>query len=138
MGQNSASKRSMYEIAEDKDMPEKWVELRHEITHGEIPDLRVLEFSVDAALTWLWAKFWNKLDIPVENTSEVQTDMRTVLRSFASRRRADIKLDQSTSHELCATTTKELLRISKGGEGGMGRLVSVLLEERLMLPTQTQ
>ncbi|QDS77169.1 hypothetical protein FKW77_001767 [Venturia effusa] len=138
MGQNSATKRSMYEMAEDKDMPEKWVELRHEITHGEIPDLRVLEFSVDAALSWLWVKFWTNLDGPANGDSEAQTDIRTVLRSFASRKRDEIKLSHSANNDLCSTTTRDLLRICRRGEGGMDKLVSVLLEEKLMLPSPTQ
>jgi hypothetical protein len=138
MGQNSVLKRSMYEIAEDKDMPETWVELRHEITHGEIPDLRVLEFSVDAALSWLWVKFWVNLDGPAEQSSETQTNLRTVLRSFASSRRDEIKLGKCTDRELCATTTRKLLRLSKGSESSVELLVSVLLEERMMLPSQTQ
>lgn len=138
MGQNSASKRSMYEMAEDKDMPEKWVELRHEITHGEIPDLRVLEFAVDAALSWLKDKFWFNLDASVEENAEAQTDIRTVLRSFASSRKEEIKLGQSKDRELCATTTRKLLRLCKVSEGGMAKLISVLLEERLMLPSHTQ
>lgn len=140
MGQNSASKRSMYEMAEDKDMPEKWVELRHEITHGEIPDLRVLEFSVDAALSWLWDKFWTNLDAPGEEHPEAQTDIRTVLRSFVSSRKDEIKLNQSISHESCATTTRKLLRMCKNSESGMDKLISVMLEDRLMLraPSQAQ
>ncbi|KAE9962368.1 hypothetical protein BLS_000424 [Venturia inaequalis] len=116
MGQNSASKRSMYEMAEDNDMPEKWVELRHEITHGEIPDLRVLEFSVNAALSWLWDKFWTNLDAPVEDNSEARTDIRTVLRSFVHSRKEEIKLCQSAGRESCAITTRKLLRMCKNSE----------------------
>jgi hypothetical protein len=138
MGQSSVVKRSMYEMAEDKDMPETWVELRHEITHGEIPDLRVLEFSVNAALSWLWDKFWANLDAPAEETSEVQSNLRAVLRSFASSKRDEIRLGKRTDHEPCATTMRKLLRICKGSEGSIELLVSVLLEERLMLPSQTQ
>lgn len=140
MGQNSASKRSMYEMAEDRDMPEKWVELRHEITHGEIPDLRVLEFSVDAALSWLWDKFWANLDAPIEEISEAQTDIRTVLRSFVNSRKDEIKLSQAANRESCAATTRKVLRMCKNSESGMDRLISVLLEDRLMLriPSQTR
>lgn len=138
MGQNSASKRSMYEMAEDKDMPENWVELRHEITHGEIPDLRVLELSVDAALSWLWAKFWTNLDAPMEERSDAQTDIRTVLRSFASSRIDEIRLSQQTDQELCSTTARKVFRMCKGRDGGMDKLISVMLEERLMVPSQTQ
>lgn len=138
MGQNSVVKRSMYEMAEDKDMPETWVELRHEVTHGEIPDLRVLEHSVDAALLWLWDKFWVNLDVPAEESSGARVNFRAVLRSFASSRRDEIKLGKSADHELCATTTRKLLRLCKSGEGGVELLVSVLLEDKMMLPSQMQ
>ncbi|TID19092.1 Las1-like protein [Venturia nashicola] len=138
MGQNSAIKRSMYEMAEDKDMPETWVELRHEITHGQIPDLRVLEFSVDAALAWLWDKFWTNLDAPMEGNCEAQTDIRSVLRSFVASRKEEIKSSQPASRESCATTTRKLLRMCKNSERGMDKLISMLLEDKLMLRVPSQ
>ncbi|KAF2421571.1 Las1-like protein, partial [Tothia fuscella] len=64
IGQNSIVKRSMFEMAELIGMPEAWVELRHEITHGQVPDLRTLEHYVQASLVWLWDFFWIKLDAP--------------------------------------------------------------------------
>jgi hypothetical protein len=49
-------KRSMYDVADELNMPEHWVEVRHEITHGDIPDLRILEQCTHEAVDWLWTK----------------------------------------------------------------------------------
>jgi len=138
IGQNSVVKRSMYEMAEVIGMPETWVELRHEITHGQVPDLRILEQSVKAALTWLWDIFWVKLDAPTKDVSDVQANLRAILRSFASNRRDDIKLAKSPDPEIFTATARKLLRLCKNKEDSNQLLVSVLLEEKMMLPSQTQ
>jgi hypothetical protein len=138
MGQNSVIKRSMYEMAELRGMPKTWVELRHEITHGQVPDLRILEYSVDAALKWLWNDFWTKLDAPAEDISGAQDNLRAILRSFASHRRDEIKLGKGTNAERFTDTKRKLLRFCRNKEASNQLLVSVLLEEKLMLPSQTQ
>jgi hypothetical protein len=58
---NAAVKRSMYDTANEISIAEEWVEVRHEITHGEIPDLQTLQTCTSEALEWLWNYYWAPL-----------------------------------------------------------------------------
>ncbi|RMZ87016.1 hypothetical protein DV736_g5755, partial [Chaetothyriales sp. CBS 134916] len=49
---------SMYAHAAKIDMPQEFVDLRHQIVHGRIPDLGVLRRETENALDWLWEKWW--------------------------------------------------------------------------------
>ena len=49
---------SMYQMAAFLGMPAAWVDVRHDITHGHMPELRALEALVEPALRWLWRGFW--------------------------------------------------------------------------------
>lgn len=51
---------SMYAFAVQIGMPEDFVDLRHNIVHGDIPSLSVLQAYNDRALQWLWKKWWLK------------------------------------------------------------------------------
>ncbi|RMD41956.1 hypothetical protein DV735_g3183, partial [Chaetothyriales sp. CBS 134920] len=49
---------SMYAHAAKINMPQEFVDLRHQIVHGRIPDLSVLRRETEQALEWLWDKWW--------------------------------------------------------------------------------
>lgn len=49
---------SMYAHALAIGMPERFVDLRHQVSHGQIPDLHVLKKAADEALVWLWERWW--------------------------------------------------------------------------------
>ena len=49
---------SMYAYAAKIGMPEAFVDVRHQIVHGEIPDLQFLREQTHRALDWLWEKWW--------------------------------------------------------------------------------
>ena len=51
---------SMYAYAAKIGLPEKFVDLRHEIVHGEIPELWYLRKMTEKGLEWLWQKWWVK------------------------------------------------------------------------------
>jgi ribosomal biogenesis protein LAS1 len=133
----------MYEMAELIGMPEAWVELRHEITHGQIPDLRTLEHCVQASLLWLWDFFWIKLDAPlVDIGQELDTaaQIRDTLRSFVRSRRNEIKIGKTEKPEASSgeIISRQLTRFLKKGKSKTSMLISVLLEEKMMLPSQKQ
>jgi len=56
----SASKgeSSMYAHAATIGMPQKFVDLRHQVAHGDIPNLTYLRQMTLQALTWLWERWW--------------------------------------------------------------------------------
>lgn len=49
---------SMYAHAVTIGMPERFVDLRHQVTHGKVPDLMHLKKAADEALNWLWDRWW--------------------------------------------------------------------------------
>lgn len=49
---------SMYAHAVAIGMPERFVDLRHQVTHGKIPELKFLKKAADEALEWLWDRWW--------------------------------------------------------------------------------
>ena len=34
------------------------MDLRHKVSHGGLPDIRVLRKAADDALAWLWGRWW--------------------------------------------------------------------------------
>jgi hypothetical protein len=60
---DSGEKRSMYDVAQAIGMPEEWVEMRHEITHGRMPPLGEIKVFAEDGMRWLWREFWVKLDL---------------------------------------------------------------------------
>jgi ribosomal biogenesis protein LAS1 len=73
----------MYDVAEELGMPEHWIEVRHEITHGGIPELSTLKHCSNEAAKWLWANFWRQLHLKprgvVDSKGESIKDLLKVL-----------------------------------------------------------
>ena len=65
---------SMYAYAAKIDMPEKFVDLRHEIVHGESPELGYLREMTEKGLQWLWEKWWfkNATGDPTQALQEIE------------------------------------------------------------------
>lgn len=57
-GRISGGESSMYAHAMAIGMPEKFVDLRHQVSHGKIPEVRILKRAADEALEWLWERWW--------------------------------------------------------------------------------
>lgn len=51
---------SMYAHAATIGMPQTFVDLRHQVTHGGIPNLAHLRRMTEQALEWLWERWWIK------------------------------------------------------------------------------
>lgn len=49
---------SMYAHAAAISMPTRFVDLRHQVSHGELPETRTLKKAADDALVWLWERWW--------------------------------------------------------------------------------
>ncbi|KAI9846991.1 MAG: rRNA-processing protein las1 [Sclerophora amabilis] len=61
--QTAKTKRSMHNIAQELGMPPAFVDLRHQVTHEDMPSLEVLRHATQRSLNWLWDYYWHKLDI---------------------------------------------------------------------------
>ncbi|KIW33440.1 uncharacterized protein PV07_00292 [Cladophialophora immunda] len=51
---------SMYAHAATIGMPQKFVDLRHQVTHADIPNLMYLRKMTEQALDWMWERWWVK------------------------------------------------------------------------------
>ncbi len=65
---------SMYAYAVKIGLPEIFVDLRHEIVHGRIPELSYLREIAEKGLEWLWQKWWlkNATGDPARALQEIQ------------------------------------------------------------------
>ncbi|CAD6577761.1 MAG: rRNA-processing protein las1 [Alectoria sarmentosa] len=59
--QESKYKISMYTQAQKIGLPAVFVDLRHEATHGDMPNLTNLRSAAQRALEWLWDDYWKGL-----------------------------------------------------------------------------
>ena len=60
--QDSKYKVSMYTQAQKIGLPALFVDIRHEATHGDMPNLTNLRSAADRALKWLWDDYWKDLE----------------------------------------------------------------------------
>lgn len=51
----------MYTQAQKIGLPALFVDLRHEATHGDMPNLTNLRSAAERALGWLWEDYWKGL-----------------------------------------------------------------------------
>ncbi|KIW90946.1 uncharacterized protein Z519_08729 [Cladophialophora bantiana CBS 173.52] len=51
---------SMYAHAATIGMPQTFVDLRHQVTHADIPNLMYLRQMTEQALGWMWERWWVK------------------------------------------------------------------------------
>ncbi|KIY04048.1 uncharacterized protein Z520_00740 [Fonsecaea multimorphosa CBS 102226] len=69
---------SMYAHAATIGMPQNFVDLRHQVTHADIPNLVYLRKMTELALDWIWERWWVK---------NVTGDPERALRELEDRRR---------------------------------------------------
>lgn len=60
--QESKYKVSMYTQAQKLGLPALFVDIRHEATHGDVPNLTNLRSAAQRALKWLWDDYWKCLE----------------------------------------------------------------------------
>ncbi|KAF2103879.1 Las1-domain-containing protein [Rhizodiscina lignyota] len=155
INQASVAKRSMFDVASDLHIPEQWVELRHQFTHGgELPALGPLERAVEGALAWLWDSFWSKLGDEddeqrgVKRMRGVEEDMKAkengtklkaVLKSFVKERREEVKAStegmtkgvSGAADGACA----RLGRFHREDSSSLDVLLALLVDERMIIPS---
>lgn len=141
----------MFDVAADLKMPEEWVELRHQFTHGgELPGLEPLDVAVEGALSWLWDAFWSRFGDTAEQDTEadlkrkrlqknddiakiesLQNDIRIVLKKFVSARKIEL---QKTAVSGSATAgADQLVDMLTRKPESLPSLMSLLVTEREMI-----
>ena len=138
---------SMLEIAKQIDMPVYFVALRHEATHEELPGIQRLVKATREALHWLWKVYWSRLEEP-EDLEAVKAalpafkdEAATVLRNFRRSRRDALRKNVQRSPEQLeelASTCNACIGLCDGKQGKIEALAEVLVEQRLILPSNRQ
>ncbi|GAB7357901.1 hypothetical protein MBLNU230_g0069t1 [Neophaeotheca triangularis] len=147
--ERSLEPSSMLKIAQQIGMPEEFVALRHEATHEELPGLRRLVVATERALAWLWAVYWVGLEgeqgVEREgdavDLSGLRDEARRVLKGWRSARvRAlSTKTAGKQAHvEEREKAVQSCVELCEGGKGKVEALVSVLVDDRLMLPSDPE
>jgi len=152
--QKTFRKIGMVEVARSIDMPASFVELRHEATHEELPSLQRLARNAKLGVEWLWHHYWFRLDpVPDLKTPVLQpelnvvrmppmptyTELREVLRSFVTKRKAEIRsgvdpdeIERSES----SVALPEIVNRCMGRNEALTLLTAILLEERMLIPAK--
>lgn len=131
----------MMEQATKLGMPEEWVLLRHAITHGATPGLKVMENAVREAVPWMWGHFWRGLEEEDEVTEDkLREQFVRLLGEYQRQRRAFItsKQEAAVDMSLAAQTSKVIRRMCKKRRDGLDHLVYVLVKENIILPSEKQ
>jgi ribosomal biogenesis protein LAS1 len=92
---------SMYAHAATIGMPDVFVDLRHQVTHGDIPSLVYLRRMTVNALEWLWERWWvkNATGDPTRALWELAERRQIALEAQTARRygQESMSLDNSVS-----------------------------------------
>jgi ribosomal biogenesis protein LAS1 len=93
IGHGGSTKRSMYDVAADLGMPEEWVGMRHEITHGAMPSVLEMKLVAEEALDWLWKGYWKLLSSSTGavQSSSLKDQVKSALKALLKKRKEALK-----------------------------------------------
>ena len=150
--QNSYRKLSMHELATELAMPARFVEMRHQATHKELPSLIRLKDIAAEALHWLWGWYWSRLDELVgglpdevsrrENLRLLREGLQLELKKYLSVRRAEVKRGAKGVKWASSEAGKEAglgcVRHCLDRVEYLEVLVELLVDERAVIPSDKQ
>ncbi|UMM14434.1 hypothetical protein L5515_002244 [Caenorhabditis briggsae] len=72
LGQTGAALKTMVDAVSKFGIPKKIVDIRHAITHQNLPDISQLRYATNFGLNWLWNNFWQH-DARIAMSSEISS-----------------------------------------------------------------
>ncbi|OCL09170.1 Las1-domain-containing protein [Glonium stellatum] len=150
--QSRYRKLSMHELATELAMPARFVEMRHQATHKELPSLIRLKDIAAEALHWLWGWYWGRLDELVggfpdeasrrENLRLLREGLQLELKKYLSARRVEVKRGVKGVKRGCSEAGKEAglrcVRYCLDKVEYLEVLVELLVDERAVIPSDKQ
>jgi hypothetical protein len=142
----------MYDMAESYGMPLTFVELRHEITHGQIPSVQTLQRHATEALDWLWKEFWAKLvpDPPpsseanrIAEEERVAREAQVIVSTYLAARIAKLKGGAAGKKRKAASAeaadpvdeaSRALVRLCQNNTSNLEVLSAILVQSRKLIP----
>ncbi|XP_076801239.1 uncharacterized protein LOC143445800 [Clavelina lepadiformis] len=134
-GLKSQCRRPIHAVGEDIGIPEWLVNLRHEMAHGPLPSLIMMEKAVYFALHWIKENHWDiqAEKLPVFKTVQNHLSSKTVDRSILEQEifnilyKFTIKLSEKPSHgHITKNCVNQIVSVVKKTETAMTVLCSVL------------
>lgn len=137
----------MHEKARQLGFPAALVDLRHDITHEDIPSLETLRLATKRSLQWLWNDYWIKLTpiMPPDQPEALKDDLpvlkerfRTILRgyfreAYKAKKPNDGKEFLVPGH-VADKPCLDLVKICENHEAVVTELAVVMLECKLLVP----
>ncbi|EPY52511.1 Las1-like protein [Schizosaccharomyces cryophilus OY26] len=96
-------------LAKSIDLPTSFVEIRHAITHEELPSLPVLRQTANRALAWLYDHYWiraanasseiidDTLEVNEMHKNDIQKRVRELLKKWRSWRKVNVSANMTQS-----------------------------------------
>ncbi|MCJ1393554.1 rRNA-processing protein las1 [Xylographa bjoerkii] len=84
--QDRSYKQSMYDVGKNIGLPNRFVELRHEIIHGGLPSLAELRMRAHEALNWLYHDYWIHHAQKLPQLDEAEAFSSSILKLLHQRR----------------------------------------------------
>ncbi len=129
----SRGESSMYAHAAAIGMPQKFVDLRHRVTHADIPALIYLKRMTLHALQWLWERWWIKNATGDSQRSLMEIEERRRISRDARDARELINLSDSRGvqeDDIESRPTSGEIHLSAFEVGRTRKRKSELLDER--------
>lgn len=141
----------MFTKAQEIGIPASFVELRHEITHAELPSLVVLRRAVQRSMTWLWDDFWKFQEVSSGHfdrdileafdggSKAFESEIRQLLQSFLQDHTRNRSAPEYCDHQLHSVqqTALALTDLCQGSKSMLENLSRVLLDEHFLFPDST-
>eukprot|EP00794_Sanderia_malayensis_P012060 gene12060-13303_t len=124
--------RSIQEIADEIEIPDWLVDIRHEATHASLPSIDVLELGLQVALRWLDEKYWKvTYDNSFKTKQAVQLDMVQLLDNYIMIRRSNANANETK--QLLDTCMVSICKPLTGVEE-IRSFIPLLLKHGALLP----
>lgn len=143
--QKAGPGRSMLDVAKSINLPAKFVEMRHEAAHEDMPSLPRLAMLAQEALRWLEVNFWNGLDQNVEKDRrensldevEMRSRIKGVMKEFRSSRKSQVQEKREVDMFLVEDLVKKLVDYDISSiRRGTTLLVSVMCSPGMLIPAE--
>ena len=135
---------NMFDIGELIALPDGLVELRHDIVHGEMPELRMLQQATMVGLQWLREVFWKDVfDLPQGmepfsvDDEQLRSELRAAFKAYLSARKEEVK--KGSKEKLTAATgntTAVCRRLCGRDLKKWQHIIAVILDDRMIAPAK--
>ncbi|KAF2806506.1 Las1-domain-containing protein [Mytilinidion resinicola] len=133
--QETSYKQSMHQRAAELKLPISLVEIRHEITHRDLPSLIRLRENAKKSLDWLWRWYWLQLEVMFDtpdetsrqrNLDEARDALQATLNTYVTARIDDVRNKTTQNSARANVACAEIIRICQGKEECLQLLAEIL------------